>query len=485
MSENFRRFKVGLSFPGEHRILVEEISEKLAAIYGKEQILYDKYLQGELARPNCDIYMQELYRKDCDLIIVFICPEYQKTWCGIEWRSIRDFMYYKDTSKRIMFVKCGDATLDEIFNAVDGVFKTLDIYITLNEIGIDGLVNEIVKRHNSLNGKQLEEVMEQLDYKNYCFDIILQKIFQRQNSSGEIRMHEDLSNNNPDYPPVFFTMYTIGLSYNIPKYSQQIKKSVQWLYSKIDDDGFFNDNISINMLPDSPGGVERILKKSVNNYRHSGETLTVLLLMGEYNTISLNLLNNLLKVQNVDGGWAGASPDSTSQPLATILILQALNQRNISHLYKLSPNDSESLANRVSTAKNKALEWLVVYIKKGTGIWYNCSFCSRNDYYIIGNFIDTIADLLLDKYLSFTTELVEKIMRIKKDFCWHSEYDKPDIPSTVILLSALLRLRVAGMKIEFDEIENIKNLIMGYISNNEEIDTDFLCHAASVFKLCS
>lgn len=141
---NLRRFKVAFSFPGEHRDKVEEIAEKLVEIFSKEQILYDRYHRAEFARPNLDTHLQKLYHDHSDLIVVFICADYQeKKWCGIEWRAIRDLLNQKVADDRIMFVKCGQG-------AVDGVFGTIDGYIDTNEVSIDDIVSDIVIRHKSL-----------------------------------------------------------------------------------------------------------------------------------------------------------------------------------------------------------------------------------------------------------------------------------------------------------------------------------------------
>lgn len=120
--QNSKRFKVALSFPGEHRDLVESIAEKLAMIFGKQQILYDKYHRAEFARQNLDVHLQKLYHNHSDMIVVFICADYQKKrWCGIEWRAIRDLMNQGDADERIMFIRCGSGSVDGFFGTIDGL----------------------------------------------------------------------------------------------------------------------------------------------------------------------------------------------------------------------------------------------------------------------------------------------------------------------------------------------------------------------------
>jgi hypothetical protein len=99
-----RRFAVALSFPGEHRAVVEPVAAELASIFGAERILYDKYHDAEFARPDLDIYLPRLYREQSELLVVFLCPEYSsKRWCQLEWRHIRQLIATVDAT-RIMFV---------------------------------------------------------------------------------------------------------------------------------------------------------------------------------------------------------------------------------------------------------------------------------------------------------------------------------------------------------------------------------------------
>jgi hypothetical protein len=142
--EESRRFRVALSFPGEHRELVEKIADGLAANWEKEQILYDEYHRAEFARPNLNKHLQNLYKNDSDLIVVFICADYQNsTWCGIEWRAISELMSQTGGSERIMFIRCGTGTVDGVFDSVDG-------YIDSNKVSVDEIVSDIIKRHSMI-----------------------------------------------------------------------------------------------------------------------------------------------------------------------------------------------------------------------------------------------------------------------------------------------------------------------------------------------
>jgi len=102
-----RRFAIALSFPGEHRAFVKEVAEHLAAIFGQERVLYDKYHEAEFARMGLDIDLPNLYREQSELIALFLYPDYKdKRWCRLELRAIRQLIETTD-AKRIMLFRDG------------------------------------------------------------------------------------------------------------------------------------------------------------------------------------------------------------------------------------------------------------------------------------------------------------------------------------------------------------------------------------------
>ena len=107
-SSGHLRFEVALSFPGEHRNYVEEVAAHLASTFGEERILYDQYHDVEFARLDLNTYLPSLYRKESELIVIFLCPEYAaKHWCKLEWRHISQLISTVD-AKRIMFLSFGN-----------------------------------------------------------------------------------------------------------------------------------------------------------------------------------------------------------------------------------------------------------------------------------------------------------------------------------------------------------------------------------------
>lgn len=114
-----KRFRVALSFPGEKRGFVEEVANHLAERVGRPKVFYDNFYKAELAKPNLDIALQATYHTDADLVVVFLCAEYeQKEWCGLEWRAVRD-MIKRRRDDEIMFFRFDNADITGLLS-IDG-----------------------------------------------------------------------------------------------------------------------------------------------------------------------------------------------------------------------------------------------------------------------------------------------------------------------------------------------------------------------------
>ena len=119
-----RRFAVGLSFPGEARKRVAAIAKLLATALGQNHVLYDKFHEAEFARPNLDVYLQNLYHDEVTLNVVLLCEAYnQKEWCGLEWRAIRDLI--KQRKSEIMFLRVDDGDVAGAYS-IDGYVDIRD-----------------------------------------------------------------------------------------------------------------------------------------------------------------------------------------------------------------------------------------------------------------------------------------------------------------------------------------------------------------------
>lgn len=132
------KFRVALSFPGERRQFVAEVARELKKRLPKASVFYDGDFTAQLARPNLDTLLQRIYGNNSDLVVVFLCSEYEKKqWCGLEWRAIREIIKSKGDSS-LMFMRFDNAPVPGSFS-VDG-------YVDLNERGPTDAAGFIIER---------------------------------------------------------------------------------------------------------------------------------------------------------------------------------------------------------------------------------------------------------------------------------------------------------------------------------------------------
>lgn len=108
-----------MSITGERRAYVAEVVTVLRQSLEPDSVFYDYDYQAQLARPNLDTLLQEIYRNKSALVVVFLSAEYaQKEWCGLEWRAIRDIIKSKH-SDRIMPIRFDETHIEGLFS-IDG-----------------------------------------------------------------------------------------------------------------------------------------------------------------------------------------------------------------------------------------------------------------------------------------------------------------------------------------------------------------------------
>jgi TIR domain len=114
-----KRFQVALSYPGEVRDRVSSIASILEGTLAREAIFYDRWYAGELARPNLDLYLQDIYKRHSELLVIVLCAEYEaKDWCGLEWRVVREVIKHREAD-RIMLLRLDDAPISGLLS-IDG-----------------------------------------------------------------------------------------------------------------------------------------------------------------------------------------------------------------------------------------------------------------------------------------------------------------------------------------------------------------------------
>lgn len=110
-------FDIALSFPGEQRAYVESVANQLSVVIPPTTLFYDNYYKAQLARPNLDNLLQDIYRNRSKLIVIFLCTAYaEKQWCGIEFRAIKEIIMSKKDDM-IMFVRHDKGEVPGVFSS--------------------------------------------------------------------------------------------------------------------------------------------------------------------------------------------------------------------------------------------------------------------------------------------------------------------------------------------------------------------------------
>lgn len=140
------RFAVALSFPGEQRALVAQIAERIEHLLGVNSVFYDAFYPGELAQPDLDSLLQKIYGERASVVVVVACADYKKkTWCGLEFRAIKQLIYEREHRKVII--------IRTDHGAVDGIFPT-DGYLDAAQFDVRDLAAMITGRVHELRSKQ-------------------------------------------------------------------------------------------------------------------------------------------------------------------------------------------------------------------------------------------------------------------------------------------------------------------------------------------
>lgn len=134
-------FDVALTFSGKERNLINIIAHQLQEKLGINSVFYDKFYISQLARPELDILLQDIYLNRSNLIVAFLSENYkEKEWCNLEFKVIREIIK-KRQLERIMYIKMDDVN-------IDGVFST-DGYIDARVHSTEKIVSCIEERIKS------------------------------------------------------------------------------------------------------------------------------------------------------------------------------------------------------------------------------------------------------------------------------------------------------------------------------------------------
>ncbi len=130
MSDNDdRRFKVSLSFSGEHRDymlnLAKCLHDRLNPRESEEKdgvVFYDFWFEAEINGLNAAEYLQTVYNKNSEIVVVGVAQQYDhKVWCQTEWDAIQALLFTLRPSKdprdrlRVFYLRFDDAEVGGVW----------------------------------------------------------------------------------------------------------------------------------------------------------------------------------------------------------------------------------------------------------------------------------------------------------------------------------------------------------------------------------
>ncbi|MFT5470530.1 MAG: hypothetical protein ACI8UO_005659 [Verrucomicrobiales bacterium] len=104
------RFRVALSFPGEHRGFVLEVADALASKLTRESVFYDEWYEVELLGVGGDLKLESMYQQ-ADLVVPFFSEHYKKPWCSMEWETIRGILLNRKRDDLVIPVHLDDTEI--------------------------------------------------------------------------------------------------------------------------------------------------------------------------------------------------------------------------------------------------------------------------------------------------------------------------------------------------------------------------------------
>jgi len=131
-------FQVALTYASEQLELVAAVADRLAASLGREQVFFDRYHVADLARPNLDHLLQEIYHRRSRLVVPFLGQDYvRKKWTSLEGRAVRALIF-DQADERLLLVRVDDSD-------VPGIFKQ-DGYLDARQLDPHVIADHILQR---------------------------------------------------------------------------------------------------------------------------------------------------------------------------------------------------------------------------------------------------------------------------------------------------------------------------------------------------
>ena len=329
------------------------------------------------------------------------------------------------------------------------------------------------------------------------FDKLLELLLWHQKENGEfgrtrnakvVSVVRNYHNNEGliDKPQVFITVMAIEQlgSIDKTKYYNEINKALEWLHFHTQD-GFFYSQTKIEEPTDSfvnlnSNKTKRTIKVKV--IRHLAEALVSFLRFEPMNLDIIQIIDNLILLQNDDGGWSNTEINKESQLLSTVFCTNALSKIPLNnYLFFFSKQEQAKKNLHLTNSINKAITWLIDKNKIGKGYWYLPDVDEDNKYFYSGILFNTIPEVLLEKCHYLLESTVNRILRGYRNGGWYKNGEL-DFDGTVRILSGLIKLKKNGLVIDEKILLECKNNLKMMHLDYNSIDPTSIGYLIEIFS---
>jgi len=287
----------------------------------------------------------------------------------------------------------------------------------------------------------------------------------------------------------FITMYAIELLFQINPSSPQVRNALNWFYGRISQEGYFTSDTTMSAeIEDLVSGKVITTKNTIKIFRHTASALASILLVDGANDISVKLIDNILSIQNHDGGWGATSlTQQQSELLTTAFTLKALTVRDVDYILDNGYSRIERTKKKleIENAINRAINWFMEQSFNLSGLWYSDDVGEKNKAFYTGIILGMNSAIFgKQQYQDFTSRLISQLCTQSNNGVWLKD-GVIDIDGSSRVLAALIKLR-KYIDFNFDLLASrisLRNSIIDNSKGIDNLDPATLCFLVDIFSV--
>lgn len=283
-----------------------------------------------------------------------------------------------------------------------------------------------------------------------------------------------------DKPNTFITMVSMELlqKLNESKYKNKIRSALDWMHSKFWHGWFMSWTTDEPVNKFIPG---KEIYYKIKVYRHTAEALFSFIRFEGVSNYTNIILDNLLSVQNVDGGWGNTEKIGESRLLATAYCTQLLYELPLEKVLSLyDPEIRRKRHMQIQNALNAGIKWIKEKNNECNGFWYSPDVSEGDKFFYTGIILTRLGHILVNHCPNLVERVVQKLTQAEISGTWTKDEMK-DFDSTARVTAGLITLKKIGFAINQDIIECSQECLFNHFVDEEEIDPVTILFLLQIF----